>query len=63
MGEAKRRGTFKQRKEQKLNKQYGLTNHQLTVAYQMNKLYNYTKLRAQYHKQSSLFAEMLQMIQ
>lgn len=40
MGQAKRRGTFEQRKAQKLAKQYGLTNHELAEAYHMNKKYD-----------------------
>jgi len=36
MGEAKRRGTFEQRKQQKMAKQYGLTDYELAEAYRMN---------------------------
>lgn len=40
MGQAKRRGTYQQRKEQRYAKQYGLTNAELNEAYLINKLYN-----------------------
>jgi hypothetical protein len=43
MGQAKRRGAFEQRKEQKLNKQYGLTNFELEEAYRMNRRYDIMK--------------------
>jgi len=33
MGQAKRRGTFEERKAQKLDKQYGLTDTELAQAY------------------------------
>ena len=43
MGQAKRRGTFEERKAQKLASQYGLTNRELAEAYIMNKRYNLAK--------------------
>ena len=45
MGEAKRRGTFEERKAQRLAKQYGLTNAELEEAYLMNRKYDYIKMR------------------
>lgn len=40
MGEAKRRGTFEQRKAAKIASQCGLTNEQIKEAYHMNETYN-----------------------
>ena len=45
MGAAKRRGTFEQRKAQRLAKQYGLTNQDFAEAYAMNIIYDFNLLR------------------
>lgn len=50
MGQAKRRGTREQRIQQKLDSQYGLTNHELAEAYMMNRYHDYHKLREKNEK-------------
>ena len=45
MGQASRRGTFEQRKAQRLAKQYGMTNLELQEAYAMNRRYDHYRYR------------------
>lgn len=59
MGAAKRRGTFEQRKAQRLSKQYGLTNEELAEAYAMNIVYDFNRLREsksyrEFHRASNI---------
>lgn len=59
MGAAKRRGTFEQRKAQRLAKQYGLTNKQLNEAYAMNRIITYRRFMASQPEAFGLLAQIM----
>lgn len=59
MGEAKRRGSFEQRKASRIAKQFGLTKAQINEAYRMNRRYDLNKIRKARSKEFTFLSALL----